>query len=79
MKKALAILVLAMILLSGINAYADEHRESKFLGYNTYVYSVCIEGHVFVIAVIRGAGASVTQVYVEIGGKIVPKTCHNPG
>lgn len=75
MKKLLMILIPSVVLLFGAVAYADEHRESKFLGYNTYVYSVCVEGHVFVAAIIRGAGASVTQVYEEKDGKIVPKTC----
>jgi hypothetical protein len=78
MKRMLVIFVLAAILLVGTITYADEHRESKFLGYNTYIYSVCIEGHVFVAAIIRNAGASVTQVYEIKDGNLVPKTCHSP-
>lgn len=77
MKRTLVIVFLAVILLSGTIAYADEHRESKFLGYNTYIYSVCLEDHVFVAAIIRNAGASVTQVYEMKDGKLVPKTCGN--
>jgi hypothetical protein len=75
MKRILVIVILAVILLASTVAYADEHRESKFLGYNTYLYSVCLEGHVFVAAIIRNAGASVTQVYEMKDGKLVPKTC----
>jgi hypothetical protein len=40
---------------------------------------MCIEGHVFIVATGRGSGAgtSVTQVYQEKNGKVVPMKCES--
>jgi hypothetical protein len=76
----LVLVCLAILVLAVGVAYADKPtvRGDSVKGPRG-IASMCIEGHVFVVATGRGTGpaTSVTQVYQEKNGKIVPMKCES--
>ena len=87
MKKVLVIyLVILELMFFTVNIYAgqeqnDLSREKKlFRNYSgagsTSVTSLCIEGYVFVLVAANISNTTtVTQVYEEKNGKVLPKRC----
>lgn len=74
------IFTICLFFLFSASVYAERKGDSRTLGYNDMkgnytVRTICVDGYKFVVANKPEQSATITQMFINDGGKSLPSRC----
>ena len=74
------IFTICLFFLFSASVYAERKGDSRTLGYNDMkgeyeLRTICVDGYKFVLAITYKKSATITQMFINAGGKSLPDRC----